>query len=160
MMATSTVHTVTMALDADLQSEVTAGNRVSITLPDARTTTGTISRVGEVATVPPAGPDGGVGATPTVPVTIRLSTPGAAGHWDQAPVVVAITTSTVVNVLAVPVNALLALAGGRYAVEVVDPDGLHRLVPTTPGLFDDISGLVQVTAPGLVPGEQVAVPAS
>jgi hypothetical protein len=158
MTASSTVHTVTVALDADLQTEVAAGNRVSITLPDTSTTTGTISTVGEVATVPPAGQDDS--ATPTVPVTIRLSTPAAAGHWDQAPVIVAITTSTVANVLAVPVNALVALAGGQYAVEVVDPDGAHRLVPVSPGLFDDVSGLVQVTAAGLTSGQQVAVPAS
>jgi hypothetical protein len=160
MTATSTVPTVTVALDAGLQTEVKTGNKVSISLPDTRTTTGTITSVGQVATVAADGQDGADNATATVPVTIRLIAPAAAGHWDQAPVLVAITTSTVANVLAVPVNALLALAGDRYAVEVVDRGGTHRLVPVTPGLFDDVSGLVQVTAVGLGPGQQVAVPAS
>ena len=57
-----------------------------------------------------------------------------------------------------PVDALLAQAGGGYAVEVVGADGIHRLVPVTLGLFDDADGLVQVTGTGLAAGQQVVVP--
>jgi hypothetical protein len=60
----------------------------------------------------------------------------------------------------VPINALLALAGGGYAVEVVGGDGLHQPVPVSPGLFDDAAGLVQVTGTGLAAGQRVVVPAS
>ena len=67
--------------------------------------------------------------------------------------------------LAVPVAALLAQAkgageaGGRYAVEVTGAADTRRLVPVTVGIFDDNSGLVQVTG-ALTPGQQVVVPAT
>jgi hypothetical protein len=60
----------------------------------------------------------------------------------------------------VPVNALLALAGGGYAVEIVDAAGVHRLVPVSLGLFDDGQGLVQVSGSRLRAGQRIVVPAS
>ena len=160
LQASSTARTVRVALDADLQSEVKAGGQVTITLPDGSTTPGTVTSVGKVATAPSnnSGPSGS--STPTVPVTIRPTNATATGSLDQAPVEVAITDQTVHNVLAVPVNALLALAGGGYAVEVANPDGTHHLVSVSPGLFDDAAGLVQVTGSGLAAGQHVVVPAS
>jgi hypothetical protein len=159
MTATSTARTVSVALDADLQSKVTAGDHVTITLPDNRTTPGIVIAVGKVATAP-ANDAGGSDSTPTVPVTIRPTNQAATGSLDQAPVLVSITDQTVPDVLAVPVNALLALAGGAYAVEVVAGDGTHHLVPTTPGLFDDAAGMVQVSGDGLAAGQRVVVPGS
>jgi multidrug efflux pump subunit AcrA (membrane-fusion protein) len=82
------------------------------------------------------------------------------GNVDQAPVQVQITTAAVHNALIVPVNSLLALAGGGYAVETVDARRVHRLVPVTPGLFDDADGLVQVSGSGLAPGDQIVVPST
>ncbi|HEY1515145.1 MAG TPA: hypothetical protein VGF91_01920, partial [Solirubrobacteraceae bacterium] len=82
----------------------------------------------------------------------------ATGSVDQALVDVAITDQTVRNVLAVPVNALLARAGGGYAVEEVAGDGTHHLVRVTPGLFDDAAGMLQVSGPGLAAGQRVVVP--
>jgi hypothetical protein len=63
-------------------------------------------------------------------------------------------------VLTVPVNALLALSGGGYAVEVAEADGTHHLVAVTLGIFDDAAGLVQVSGSGLTAGQHVVVPAS
>jgi hypothetical protein len=60
-------------------------------------------------------------------------------------------------VLAVPATALLALAGGGYAVEVVERSGNHRLVGVTTGIFDDQSGLVEVDGTGLAAGQKVVV---
>jgi hypothetical protein len=157
--ASSTARTVSVALDADLQSEVTAGNRVTITLPDGSTTPGTVTAVGKVATTP-SNNSGGSEGGPTVPVTIQPTDATATGSWDQAPVQVAITDQTVANVLAVPVFALLARSGGGYAVEVANPDGTRQLVSVSPGLFDDAAGLVQVTGSGLSAGQHVVVPAS
>ena len=73
---------------------------------------------------------------------------------------VSITDRTVPNVLAVPVTALLALAGGGYAVEVVADDGTHHLEAVTPGLFDDAAGRVQVSGSELAAGQRVVVPGS
>lgn len=99
-------------------------------------------------------------STPTVTVTIEPTDTAATGSLDQAPVEVAITTDTVQHVLAVPKDALLALSGDRYAVEVVGTSGTHHLVPVHLGLFDDADGLVQVSRPGLAAGQRVVVPAS
>jgi len=64
------------------------------------------------------------------------------------------------NALVVPVDALLALSGGGYAVEVAGGDGIHELVPVSLGIFDDADGLVQVSGPGLSAGRRVVVPAA
>jgi hypothetical protein len=157
--ASSTARTVSVALAADLQSEVKVGDKVTITLPDGRTTPGTVTAVGTVATVASNNPGGSEGG-PTVPVTIRPAYPTTTGSWDQAPVEVAIADRTVHNVLAAPVFALLAQSGGGYAIEVANPDGTHRLVPVSPGLFDDATGLVQITGSGLSAGQRVVVPSS
>jgi hypothetical protein len=159
--ATSTQRTVRVALEAALQSEVKTGDRVTITVPDGTTTPGTVTSVGTVATASSnsdGSTGGGADSGPTVPVTIRPSHLTTAGSLDQALVQVAITDQTVRNVLSVPVTALVALAGGAYAVEMVAADDTHRLVPITPGLFDDAAGMVQVSGPGLAAGQRVVVP--
>lgn len=151
--ATSTTRQVSIALDADQQSEVAVGDKVSITLPNNQTTPGVISTVGTVAS---AGQSGG---SSTITVLIHPTEPAATKTWDQAAVNVTITTSTVTNALVVPVDALLAQSSGGYAVEVVGADGIHRLVPVALGLFDDSDGLVQVTGTTLSVGQQIVVPA-
>jgi len=155
--ATSDEHVVTISLDAAQQSQVKAGDTVTVTLPDGTTTPGTVSSVGTVATT--SSGTGGSGSTPTIPVMVKLTHPRAAGSLDQAPVTVNITTGSVKNVLAVPVGALLARASGGYAVEVVGAGNTRRLVPVRTGLFDDADGLVQVSG-ALKPGQRVVMPAS
>jgi hypothetical protein len=131
-----------------------------VTLPDNSTTPGVVSKVGKVATVPSTDQGNGGASTPTIEVDVRLFHEAAAGSLDQAPVSVSITTGSVSNVLVVPVNALLALAGGGYAVEVAGAGGVHHLEAVTLGLFDDADGLVQVRGSGLRAGQRVVVPAS
>ena len=149
--ATSDRHVVTVPLDASQQSQVRAGDRVTVTLPDGTTTPGTVSSVGKVAMASRSGGD----TTTTIPVQVKLTHPQAAGTLDQAPVTVNITTATVHHALVVPVTALLADTTG-YVVEVVGPQNTRRWVPVRPGIFDDASGLVQVTG-ALRPGERVVV---
>jgi hypothetical protein len=151
--ATSTTRQVAIALDADQQSEVAVGDKVTITLPNSQTTPGVISSVGTVAT---AAQNGG---SSTVAVLVNPTDPTATGNWDQAPVEVTIITGTVNNALVVPVDALLAQSSGGYAVEVAGADGVRNLVPVTLGLFDDADGLVQVTGTSLAAGQQIVVPA-
>jgi hypothetical protein len=150
--ATSTTRQISIALEADQQSEVAVGDKVTMTLPNNETTPGVISSVGTVATTPAGG------GSPTITVLVNPSDPTATGTWDQAPVNVTITTGSVTNALVVPVDALLAQTDGGYAVEVVDTDGIRHLVSVTLGLFDDADGLVQVTGTSLAAGEQVVVP--
>jgi hypothetical protein len=154
--ATSDRQVVMIPLDASDQSEVKAGDAVSITLPDGTSTPGVVSSVGTVATTT-AGP--GPGPVTTIPVQVTLTDRGAAGTLDQAPVTVNITTATAKNVLVVPVGALLAQSSGGYVVEVAGPGNTRRWVPVTPGIFDDADGLVQVTG-ALTPGQRVVVPAT
>jgi hypothetical protein len=153
--ATSDQHVVTVPLDASQQSEVKAGDKVTVTLPDGTTTPGVVSAVGEVATTSGSGPD----ATTTIAVEVALTDPEAAGTLDQAPVTVNITTATAHDALVVPVAALLAQSAGGYAVEVAGVGNARHLVPVTTGIFDDADGLVQVTG-ALTPGQRVVVPAT
>ena len=155
--ATSDRHVVTIPLDVSQQSEVKAGDTVSITLPDGTTAPGVVSSVGTVATTSGSGGN----PTTTIPVQVKLTDPGAAGTLDQAPVTVNITTASSPSpVLAVPVTALVAQSPGGYVVEVVGPGNTRRWVPVTVGpVFDDADGLVQVTG-ALTPGQRVVVPAS
>jgi hypothetical protein len=157
---TATARQVKLALDASEQGSVKVGDQVTITLPDNQTTPGRITYVSSVATSPSSSGRGGEEeSAPTVEVDATPTDPAATGHLDQAPVDVEITTESVENVLAVPVDALLALAGGGYAVEVAE-GRVHRLVAVTVGLFDDAEGVVQVSGQGLSVGQRVVVPAT
>lgn len=162
---TSTRPQVTIALSAAEQSSVKVGDRVSITLPNQQTTPGVISSVGTVAKAPASkeegggGPESGEEGGPTVEVGVTPSEPRAIGHLDEAPVTVSITTASVPNALSVPVAALLALAGGGYALEVTE-GGVHHLEAVTLGLFDDAEGLVQVSGQSVSAGQRVVVPST
>jgi multidrug efflux pump subunit AcrA (membrane-fusion protein) len=153
---TSTARQVKVALDASQQASVKVGDQVTITLPDSQTTPGRITYVSSVATSS-SSKAGEEESAPTIEVDATPTDPAATGHLDQAPVNVSITTESVHDALVVPVDALLALAGGGYAVEVSE-GGVHRLVAVTVGLFDDADGLVQVSGRGLSVGQRVVVP--
>ncbi|HLH13572.1 MAG TPA: peptidoglycan-binding protein, partial [Solirubrobacteraceae bacterium] len=166
---TSTARQVKLALDASQQGSVKVGDAVTITLPDNATTPGRITYVSSVATTPSSSGKGGEEeSAPTVEVDATPTDAAATGHLDEAPVNVEITTESVEDALAVPVDALLALAGGNaagaagaagYAVELAE-GRVHRLLAVTVGVFDDAEGLVQVSGRGLSAGQRVVVPAS
>jgi hypothetical protein len=157
LQATSDQQVVTIALDTSQESQVKAGDEVTVTLPDGTSTPGVVYSVGTVATTTPASEQGQSLAT-TIPVQVNLTDPAAVGSLDEAPVTVNVTTSSARNVLVVPVGALLAQSSGGYAVEVSGSGNTRRLVAVKLGIFDDNDGLVQVSG-ALAPGERVVVPA-
>jgi hypothetical protein len=157
---TSTTPVVNVALPVDESYVVKVADPVSVKLPDGTTTDGTITAVGTVATNTTSS-SGSSSNSPsaTINVTVAMALATDAALLDQAPVTVNITNGTATGVLAVPTTALLSLAGGGYAVEVVAGDGTHHLVPVTTGIFDDQSGMVQVSGAGLAAGQKVVAAA-
>jgi peptidoglycan hydrolase-like protein with peptidoglycan-binding domain len=159
--ATDTVRQVTVDLPVTQQDLAKIGRKVQVELPGGRSSGGKITAIGAEATsdTDAEGP-ANVGAptdTATVPVYLTLTKPSAAGRLVGAPVTVGFTGQTRENVLAVPVNALLAKSDGTYAVEVVNGSA-HRLVPVELGIFAD--GQVEVSGDGLEAGMRVEVPVS
>jgi hypothetical protein len=157
--ASSTSRVVTIALDADQQGDVAVGDKVTITLPNGQTTPGTVTSVGTVATTPSNGGNGG-NSSPTITVLVTPDNPSATGNLDQAPVEVTITAASAKNAYIVPVNSLLALAGGGYGLEVIGANGVHHIEPVSLGLFDDATEQVQVSGPGVYAGQRLVIPAS
>jgi hypothetical protein len=153
MTTTSLRRVVTVALATTKQELARRGSRVTVTLPSGDTVPGTVSAVSRVAKAADAGDKGDGGSSdPTVTVTIHL-TRATGSRLDQAPVTVSFARSRRRDVLSVPVTALLARAGGRFAVERI-ADGRRRLVPVVPGLY--AGGYVEIAGPGIRPGMTVA----
>jgi hypothetical protein len=150
---TSADRVVTMDLEATKQSLVKKNLPVEVELPDGTILKGKVTEIGTVAESDPEDPQ----ATPTIGVTVSLDDPSKAGSLDQAPVTVRVVTSAAKDVLAVPVEALLALAEGGYAVEKVTGT-TSKLVAVETGAFAD--GYVEVTGTGLKEGDKVKVPAT
>jgi hypothetical protein len=153
LMATSATPAVTAQVTTERRPLLHIGDQVTVMLAGVAPFPGTITQVGRAAGAEPAA--GGVAPPPMVPVTISVTLPGAAADLDEAPVDVAVTRQTHEDVLLVPVAALLARPGGGYQVRL-DSD---RYVPVEPGLFDSLSGKVEVTGE-LTAGQRVKVPVS
>jgi peptidoglycan hydrolase-like protein with peptidoglycan-binding domain len=146
---------VSLELDADSQELVKKGAAVTVELPDGSTTPAHVSTIGRVAH--PGEETGIPGETSpaTIDVTITLDKPSAAGSLDQAPVTIDVVADAHEDVLAVPVNALVALLEGGYAVEVQAADGSRHYVGVELGLFQD--GWVEITGSGIEAGQKVVV---
>ena len=147
---TTATRVITLDLNAGRQDLVTPGQAVTVELPDGTQVPGSVRSLGRVAK---AGENGG---PTTVPVTIDVDKAAKLPDLDAAPVTVHVVTVQHPDVLAVPVNALVALLEGGYAVEKVAADGTHTYVGVTAGLFED--GMVEVSGDGLAAGDTVVVP--
>lgn len=156
--ATGTSQVVNVQVPVAQEYLARVGDTVSVVLPDGSSTvSGTITSVAPVAA--PAG-QSGPAPQAMVNAAVVLANPALVASFDsldEAPVIVNITDQSVHGVLAVPINALVALAGGGYGVYVLS--GQRRtLVGVHTGLFSDT--MVQVSGVGLAPGMSVEVPAS
>jgi peptidoglycan hydrolase-like protein with peptidoglycan-binding domain len=151
---TGTAREVSVSLEATRQTLVAVGDAVEVELPDGGTTAGTITGVGTVAEGQDEDGDGSPDSS-TVDVTVTLDDAAAGGSMDSAPVVVRVVTSAATDVLAVPVDALLARSDGSYVVEKVGRDDRTTQVAVETGAFAD--GWVEVTG-DLAEGDEVVVP--
>lgn len=142
-------HEVLVLLDADRQDLLAAGDEVTVILADDVETPGVVREVSRIVITVGQGPE----ASRVVEVLIDLVTEDAAGELDEAPVDVEVVTSRAEDVLAVPVEALLALAEGGYGLEIAENGGT-RLVAVEIGTFAD--GLVEITG-DVAAGDLVAV---
>ena len=156
---TSTTRVITAAIDASQRSELHVSDAVTITLADGTTTPGKVATIGTDATEPSSTGPGDTTPPPTVAVVITPADPAATGTVDQAPLIVAITIAGVHDALAIPAAAIVTTSGGHPAINVLDPAGATHAVPVTLGIFDDASGLVQVSGPGVRAGETISLPA-
>lgn len=127
----STDLVVTIDLKADRRGILAVGDEVSVELPDGSRSAGRVAEIDSVAQTLPGSSD------PTVKATIELEDRAVVGDLDGAKVTVDIVRQTRPDVLSVPVDALLALREGGYALEIVDEDGSTYLTLAEVGLFDD-----------------------
>jgi peptidoglycan hydrolase-like protein with peptidoglycan-binding domain len=155
---TSAERQVTIDLDATKQSLVAEGQGVEVELPDGTVLDATVTSVGTVATSSGTDELTGQATDPTIAVTITLDDASQAGTLDESPVTVRVVTSSATDVLAVPVDALLALAEGGYAVERVGTgtEGDNELLTVDTGAFAD--GWVEVSGGDIAEGDEVVVP--
>jgi peptidoglycan hydrolase-like protein with peptidoglycan-binding domain len=168
---TGTERVVRFSLEVAQAAAARTGDRVTVSLPGGGTAGGRISSVGRTAVGVGQGSGGGSSSgsgsgsgsgdgKAKVEVTVALDRPGGVKAPDRSPVSVSLTGETVKGVLSVPVNALLALAGGGFGVQVVE-DGAGgprvREVRVRLGMFGQ--GRVEVTGDGLKEGVKVGVPA-
>jgi peptidoglycan hydrolase-like protein with peptidoglycan-binding domain len=141
----TTRRVVTVDLEATRQSLAREGATVTVDMPGGRTARGRIGEVGRVAEQP-----ADEGGEPTIEVTIALRGRAARGRgFDQAPVDVGFEADRRRDVLVVPVTALLARAGGAFAVEKAD----GGLIDVEPGAYAE--DYVEVTGDGLREGLRV-----
>jgi Putative peptidoglycan binding domain len=158
---TNTTPVVTVDLEASRRSLVEPGKPVVVVLPGGTEVAATVSTVGAVATGTSTESDDGSadddGPQATVEVIVTIDDPAAlaAAAFDQAPVTVRVVSSAAEGVLAVPVQALLALSEGGYAVEVAHDDGTTSLVAVEVGPFAD--GWVEITG-DVAEGDRAEVP--
>ena len=105
---------VVFQVDATDQETVSLGDSVEIELPTDERVPTVITFIDQVVTQTQAGD--------FIEVTLDVINPESIEVYDQAPVKVFVTTEVSENVLYVPVNALIALAEGGYAVEIFSGD--------------------------------------
>jgi hypothetical protein len=162
LQTTSTRLVVTVDLSASSQSEARVGEHVSVEMPAGNSVGAKIIAVSRIAQSSNSGSGGeqgagqgsgsGGGSAPsTVPVTIALTGRHRTAGLDQAAVSVAFVSRRARNVLSVPVTALVATSGSRYALQ--EANASHSLIPVSVGLF--AAGDVQVSGSGVHAGLSV-----
>ncbi|MFI6101754.1 peptidoglycan-binding protein [Lentzea sp. NPDC051213] len=143
MKVTGTERAVTVEVDTNKQRLAKVGEKVELSIPGGKPTTGTITSFTKTDG------SGGMDNKPKIRLTIAVDDPAAAEGVDSATVSAVFTVGKKQGVLAVPIGALLALAEGGYGVETED----RKIIKVTVGLF--AKGQVEVSGEGLREGMKV-----
>ena len=138
---------VEIQVDVSERNLVSEASKVEIELPDESLVPGIVREVGSLAVVPQEG-------DPFLEVLISVDGSMEYFEWTGASVTVNVTKELASGVLATPVNGLLALLTGGYALEAVTGTGTV-LIPVETGIYAD--GWVEVSGPGLKPGVEIVV---
>lgn len=141
---TSTVRLVTAHVPRTEAGPAKAGTPVTIARPDGREVAGRITSVSPV----PLEAEGGT-AEPRVEIVAVPDQPADISDLDTAPVRLEITTESRTGVHTVPLEALVALKEGGYALQL--PSGELKAVQT--GLYSQ--NRVEVSGADIVDGMQV-----
>ncbi|WP_181791630.1 peptidoglycan-binding domain-containing protein, partial [Streptomyces phytophilus] len=157
---TGTERIVTVDLEVQYEDLVDEGTGAAVELPDGTTVDAEVTDVGTAAAAEPSDsgggdPGSGAGTEATLPVTLAVGKQKKLGRYEAAPVDVTVTAETREDVLAVPINALVALREGGYALETVGAKGI-AYVPVELGIF--AGGMVEVAGDGVTAGMVVGVP--
>jgi peptidoglycan hydrolase-like protein with peptidoglycan-binding domain len=158
---TTTQQIVQLQVKADQQELAHIGESAPVTLPNGDVVQGQITNVGTVATESSenekekggGNPSSGSGENATISVTLALE--HRVARLDKAPVSVQLVKSIRHNVLAVPATALVATAGGGYAIEALE-GSRRRELAVTPGMFTN--GYVEIEGASIHAGVTVMEP--
>lgn len=148
MSVTSTRKVITVPAELSDAGSVERGLKVTVALPDERKVPSRVVAVGRTLTAADNGPADG---PPTLTVTVVPDDPARIAGLDSADVDVQFPGRVRENVLAAPVEALVALSEGGYAVQTAG-----GLVAVKTGLF--ARGWVEVAGAGLGENTDVVMP--
>ncbi|GAA2514574.1 efflux RND transporter periplasmic adaptor subunit [Winogradskya humida] len=146
MSVTPTRKVITVDAQLTEAGSIKQGAKVTVVLPDEKTVKARVTAVGRKLA---AEGDAGTGP-PTLTVTVTADQPKDLDKLDAADVNVTFPGRSAKGVLAAPVEALVALTEGGYAVQ-----GPAGLIAVQTGMFAD--GWVELTGDGLTEGMAVVV---
>ncbi|MEC4016315.1 peptidoglycan-binding domain-containing protein [Streptomyces sp. H27-D2] len=158
---TGTERLIAVDLDVEYEDTVKKGTKATVTLPDNTEVEAEVTDVGTPTTPKSDGSSDSSSDSSkdsqqaTLPVELKVKDQKSLGRYQAAAVDVELKDKTRKDVLAVPVNALVAQRGGGYAVEAVTSKG-SEYRPVKVGMFAD--SLVEVSGDGITEGLVVGVP--
>ncbi|HKZ15368.1 MAG TPA: peptidoglycan-binding domain-containing protein [Solirubrobacterales bacterium] len=144
----STRRVVSVELEADQQSIAQRGQKVEVVLPGGADVPGEVRRLAAVESSDGEGATGEE-AEPGLEATVSVTGKHRIPALDGATVNVLFTQQVRKHVLSVPLTALVAIGGERFAVYARE-GATRRQIVVTPGLA--ANGYVEVEGKGLRPG--------
>jgi peptidoglycan hydrolase-like protein with peptidoglycan-binding domain len=148
----STRRVVAVDLEVGQQSIAHRDQKVAVLLPGGAEVPGKVTGLAAVAATSGAGPPGEEEEQPKIEATVSLTGRHRTAALVGSTVSVRFTRRVRRHVLSVPLTALVAIGGERFALHVVE-GGARRQIVVTPGLA--ANGYVEVEGKGLEAGMRV-----